>query len=289
MPELPEVETIKLFLGRFLKGHRIISVDVNYKKTFQGDKEKIIGGKVIGTRRFGKVTVIDLDNGYSILAHVKLTGQFIYRGPNLPRPHDLSEKVKGGIPGKHTHVVFTLDHGGRLYFNDVRKFGWIRVEKTSDVENVAYIKKLGPEPFGKVSGKPYLLTLEIFEKILSASSRPVKIVLMDQTKIGGVGNIYANDALWLAQINPKTSANKINGEKAKVLYDSILKVLKQGIRYGGASELTFVTPDGTEGKYQNHTLAYGHDGVPCERCHKALIKKIFLGGRGTYFCPICQK
>ncbi len=282
MPELPEVEAIKLQLARFLKGHKILSVDVRNRKTFQGDEKKIIGAKVTGTRRFGKVSVIDLDNNYSILTHVKLTGQFVYRGPNLPDPKDLSKKVVGGVPGPHTLVIFNLDHGGYLYYNDIRKFGWIRIIKTTEVETEQFIKKLGPEPFKGLSFK-------VFQDILSTTKRPVKVVLMDQTKMGGVGNIYANDALWLAKINPKTPAKEIDSKKASELYDAVVHVLKEGIKWGGASELAFVTPDGTEGNYQNHTLAYGHEGQPCGRCKKAIFEKYFLGGRGTYRCPYCQK
>jgi formamidopyrimidine-DNA glycosylase len=289
MPELPEVEAIKLQLGRFLTGHKIVSVEVRNRKTFQGDEKKLIGGKVVGTRRFGKVSVMDLDNDYSILTHVKLTGQYVYRGPNLPNPKPLSPKVTGGIPGPHTLVIFNLDHGGELFYNDVRRFGWIRVERTEDVLKEKFIVKLGPEPFGSAQGHgPRLLTLEYFREMLSKTSRPVKIVLMDQEKMGGVGNIYANDALWLAKINPKTPAKSLEDKSAKNLYEAILSVLKEGIKYGGASELAFVTPDGTEGNYQKHTLAYGREGDVCERCHKARFKKFFLGGRGTYFCPVCQ-
>jgi formamidopyrimidine-DNA glycosylase len=282
MPELPEIESIKKQLGRLLSGHKIVSVEIKSRKTFQGDEKKIIGGKVVGTRRFGKVSVIDLDNGYSVITHLKLTGQYIYRGPNLLNPKSLSPKVTGGIPGPHTLVIFNLDRGGHLYYNDVRRFGWIKVEKTSEVESEPFIKKLGPEPFRD-------LTLDLFRQILSKTSRAVKVVIMDQEKMGGVGNIYANDALWLSKINPKTLAKELKEAEVKLLYSSILKVLKEGLKYGGASELAFVTPDGTEGEYQNHTLTYGHDGEPCERCHKARIEKIFLGGRGTYFCPVCQK
>jgi len=116
---------------------------------------------------------------------------------------------------------------------------------------------------------------------------------MDQEKIGGVGNIYATDALWLAKVNPKTPANSLSNQVTKLLFDSIITVLKAGLKYGGASELAFVTPDGQEGQYQNHTLAYGHTGRPCERpaCRQAgaTIQKYFLGGRGTYVCPVCQK
>ncbi len=282
MPELPEVETMRLQLKKFLAGHKIVSVEVKNSKTFQGDEKKIVGGRIIDVRRFGKVSVIDLNNKYSILTHVKLTGQYIYRGPNLPSPEKLSTKVTGGVPGPHTLVIFNLDRNGVLYYNDVRRFGWIRIEKTKDVEKEKFIVKLGPEPFKG-------LTLDVFQEILSKTSRMIKVVLMDQEKMGGVGNIYANDALWLSQINPKTPAKDIDRESVQKLYGAILKVLNVGIKYGGASELAFVTPDGREGKYQKHTLVYGHEGDPCERCHKSVIKKFFLGGRGTYFCPNCQK
>lgn len=281
MPELPEVESIKLQLQKYLVGHRILSVDIKNRKTFQGDENKIIGGEIIDARRFGKVSVMDLSNGYSILTHVKLTGQYIYRGPKLKDPK-LSPKVIGGVPGPHTLVIFNLDKEGKLFYNDVRRFGWIKIEETKNVENESFIKKLGPEPLRD-------LTLEKFVEILSKTSRNIKVVLMDQEKIGGVGNIYANDALWLSQINPKTPAKNIDTESVKRLFDAIITVLKEGLKYGGASELNFVTPDGAEGEYQKHTLVYGHQGQPCERCHKAIIEKSFLGGRGTYFCPVCQK
>lgn len=293
MPELPEVEAIKLQLGKFLTGHKILSVEVANRKTFQGDEKKLIGGKVTRTRRFGKVSVIDLDNGYSILTHVKLTGQYIYRGPNLKNPLKLSDKVIGGIPGPHTLVIFNLDRGGKLYYNDVRRFGWIRVEKTDDVVKEKFIVKLGPEPPVTKTFTGKELTPDLFKEILSKSGRPIKLVLMDQEKMGGVGNIYANDALWLAKINPKTPAKNLDEKPVKVLFEAILSVLKSGLKYGGASELAFVTPDGTEGEYQKHTLAYGREGEPCERpaCRKrgATIKKFFLGGRGTYWCLVCQK
>src|SRR3989344_6525751 len=282
MPELPEVETIRKGLEKYLVGHKVTDVKVNAPKIFSGEPGTLIGGKIKGVRRFAKVLSIDLSNGYSIVVHIKLTGQFIYRGPNLKSPPDLSKKVVGGVPGRHTHVIFSLDHGGTLYYNDVRRFGWIKVVKTRKVEEEPFIKKLGPEPFGK-------LTFEFFSKVLSQSGRPIKIVLMDQEKIGGVGNIYANDALWLSKINPKRSANSLSLDKQKDLYDAVHKVLKDGIKYGGSSELAYVTPDGKEGSYQDYTLAYGRQEEPCERCHKAKFVKYFLGGRGTYVCPACQK
>jgi len=282
MPELPEVETIKIGLEKYLVGHKIKDIIIKTPKVFTGDKKDLLGSEIVKVRRFAKVLSIDLSNSFSILIHVKLTGQPIYRGPNLINPPEISNKVIGGLPGKHTHVIFKLDRNGFLYYNDVRKFGWIKVVKTSDVEKTGFIGKLGPEPFNG-------LTFEIFKNILSKSKTNIKVLLMNQKKIAGIGNIYANDALWLSKINPKEVSNKISEEKVKELYDAILKVLKEGIKRGGASELNFVTPDGTEGNYQKHFLVYGQDKKICPRCREGKIVKIKLGGRGTYYCPNCQK
>lgn len=281
MPELPEVESIKNQLIKYLVGHKIEKVEIKNAKIFQGNPKDVEAGKVEKIRRFAKVLAIDLSNENSLVIHIKLTGQLIYKGPNLKNPPLLSKKVVGGAPGRHTLVTFNLDKGGKLYYNDIRRFGWIRVIKTPEVEKTGFVGKLGPEPFGK-------LTKGFFEEILAKSRRSIKIVLMDQEKMGGVGNIYANDALWLSKIHPTKPANNLSGKEQSTLYEAVHEVLKNGMKYGGASELAFVTPDGAEGEYQRHTLAYGKEGEPCERCHKGKFEKFFLGGRGTYICPICQ-
>ena len=282
MPELPEVQSIRNQLQKFVVGHKVLSVEVKNRKIAPDDFEPIVGARFKNIRRFGKVLVFDFDNGYSTISHIKLTGQFIYRGPNLKRPPVLSKKVSGGVPGNHTHVIFNLDNGGKLYYNDIRRFGWIRVVKTKEVEEFGFIKKLGPEPFAK-------LDFETFKNILSKTKRQIKVVLMDQTKMGGIGNIYANDALWDSKIYPGRAANLLTSEVVQGLFDSVEKVLKKGIEAGGASELSFVTPDGGEGGYQNYFLAYGKQGTLCPRCKKEKFMKITLGGRGTYYCPVCQK
>lgn len=282
MPELPEVESIRLQLNKYLKGHSIKKIEINNKRLFKGEADSLFGAKFKNARRFGKVISVDFDNDYSFLAHVKLTGQFIYRGPNLKKPPILSKKVIGGIPGKHTHIIFYLDKEGRLFYNDVRQFGWIKVLKTADVEKDDFVKKLGPEPLDG-------LTREKFKEILAKTKRAIKVVLMDQEKIGGVGNIYANDALFKSKIAPTRPANSLKSGEVKSLYNSIEFVLKEGLKFGGASELAFVTPDGKEGEYQTHTLVYGKEGTICGSCKEEKIKKIFLSGRGTYFCPQCQK
>jgi len=295
MPELPEVETIRLQLQKFIVGHKITDIEIRWQKIFTGEKEKVIGSKILGVRRFGKVLVVDLDNQYSLVIQIKLTGQLIYRNKRKVIGNKLSPKVLGGLGGKHTHVIFKLDRGGVLYYNDVRKFGRIRTVKTKEIEKEGLIGKLGPEPFDSfdntqdkfAQGKLPRLTLDIFSEILAKSKRPIKILLMDQEKISGIGNIYANDALYLAKVSPRRSAVSLNRSEAGKLFNSIEEVLREGIKRGGASELSFVTPDGGEGNYQDFTLVYGREGEKCKRCGSE-IKKIKLGGRGTYFCPKCQ-
>ncbi len=220
MPELPEVETIRLGLEKYLIGHKIKDVKINFPKIFTGEVKDIINAKIISVRRFAKVLSIDLDNGSSIVIHIKLTGQLIYRGPNLKPTPELSKKVNGGIPGKHTHLIFVLDKNANLYYNDFRRFGWVKVIKTVDVEKSSFIGKLGPEPFKG-------LTLEKFKEILNKSRTAIKVVIMNQEKMGGIGNIYANDALLLAKIHPQKPANLIKDSDKENLFNAIIKVLKK--------------------------------------------------------------
>ncbi len=281
MPELPEVETIRRGLQEYLVGHTIVDVEVKSRKIFSGEAASVRGAKVTGVRRFAKVLSIDLSNGISLVIHIKLTGQLIYRGPNLKSPPKLSGKVLG-LPGKHTHAIFHLNRGGRLYYNDVRKFGWIKIIQNSKLKiQNEFVAKLGPEPFAG-------LTKEKFVEIVSKYKTPIKPFLMDQENIGGMGNIYANDALWLSKIHPKRPANSLSSREKNDLYEAVLTVLKKGLKYHGASELSFVKPDGSEGSYQEHFLVYAQRGKLCQRCKKAKIIKTRLAGRGTYYCPTCQ-
>ncbi len=281
MPELPEVETIKLGLQKYLIGKKIENVEVRLRRIFSGDEKNVIGAKIVSVDRFGKGLVINLNNGYSIAAHIKLTGQFIYRGPEVSKVSKISKKVGGELPNKFTHVIFTLNKSSFLYYNDIRQFGWIKIVESSKLKMQSFFRDLGPEPFKD-------LTLELFEKIVKSSSVAIKPLIMDQKKIGGIGNIYANDALFDAKIDPRRKAKELSDGEIRNLYRSILKVLTLGLKNGGASELNYVNALGQEGKYQLHFLAYGRDGEKCTRCG-SIIKKITLGGRGTYFCPACQK
>lgn len=286
MPELPEVETIRLGLQKYLVGKTIVDVEVRLRRIFSGDEKNIIGAKITGINRFGKGLVINLNNGYSIAVHIKLTGQFVYRDAQTASVK-LSPKVGAQIPNKFTHIIIKLKTQNSkvgdayLYYNDIRQFGWIKVIKTSDLKSISFFKDLGPEPFKD-------LTFDLFEKIIKSSNVAIKPLIMDQKKIGGIGNIYANDALFEAKIDPRRKAKTLKPEEIKKFYNSILKVLKIGLENGGASELNYVNALGQEGKYQHHFLAYSRDGKKCVRCG-SIMKKITLGGRGTYFCGVCQR
>lgn len=300
MPELPEVETLKLGLQKYLVGHRIESVELRLKKQFQGDVQHVEGARVIGVRRFGKGLVIDLSNNYSLAIHIKLTGQLIYRGKDPSAPsgqvmpkfiHTDMRTVGKTLPNNWTRVIFHLDKDATLYYNDLRQFGWIKVVSTDKVGELPFFKELGPE-FPLVnpstsSGKNNI-TIEQFSNILSRSKTAIKPLIMDQQKMAGVGNIYANDSLYLAKINPKRPANSLSKEEVQRLFQAVETVLKKGLQEGGASELTFVNVLGEAGNYQNHSLVYGHKGEKCSR-DGSIIEKYMLAGRGTYVCPACQK
>ncbi|MDO8658101.1 MAG: bifunctional DNA-formamidopyrimidine glycosylase/DNA-(apurinic or apyrimidinic site) lyase [Candidatus Levybacteria bacterium] len=286
MPELPEVETIRLGLQKYLIGHRIEKVDVKVSKIFQGDPKNVIGAKVMSINRVGKGLIIELNNDYVLAIHLKLTGQIIYHGKETVDIH-LSDKTGGKLPSKYTHIIFTLDKGAFLYYNDLRKFGWIKIVQNSKLKVQSYFKDLGPEPPVTNSSKNNL-TIKQFNNIISKSNIPIKVLLMNQKKISGIGNIYANEALFLAGINPKRKTKALSDKEINKLYDSIIEVLKRGLKYGGSSDVNFVNALGEDGNYQNHFLVYGRKGEKCLNCGEK-VEKIQLGGRGTYFCPECQK
>lgn len=278
MPELPEVETIKLGLQKYLVGHKIISIDILNPKSIVGDEKKILNQKIIEVNRIGKGLIIYFENEYCFAVHIKMTGQFIYRDP---RTKDLPLSLKvGEIPSKATRLIFHLDRDGILYFNDRRKFGWIKILTKNEAKAMPFFKNMGPEPFKDLSEDKFI-------EIISKSKLAVKVLIMDQAKIGGIGNIYANDALFLARINPKRPANSLSQDESKSLYEAILKVMEVGMKHGGASELNYVNALGQEGEYQHYSLIYGKKGQECSNCGSE-IKRIVVGGRGTFVCEKCQ-
>ncbi len=275
-------------LKKYLVGHKIEDVEVRVPKIFQGDVKNIIGAKVIGVKRIGKGLIIELDNGYVLTVHLKMTGQLVFQDKTTSGSV-LSKKVGGDtLPSKYSHVIFSLDRGAKLYYNDLRRFGWIKVVKKDELKNVPFFKEMGPEPKvgDDLAGKE--LTPEYFKNTIQKSNLPVKLILMDQKRIGGIGNIYANDALFLAGIDPKRKGKSLSDKEAQKLFKAVHEVVKKSLNLGGSSDENYVNVLGQEGNYQNHTLVYGKKGKKCSVCG-ATIEKIQLGGRGTYFCPKHQK
>jgi len=296
MPELPEVETIKRSLEKSIVGKKITGIQILLAKQFQGRKEDVLGAKITAIERRGKILKISLSSGKNLLIHFKLTGQLVWV-PKAGERATLGHPIPfagSELPAKTTHVIFEIDgppspkasarQGGRLFFNDLRQFGWIKVVGELDEQMTRELGNLGVEPLIKE------FTVEKLSSILQSSSRPVKLVLMDQEKIAGVGNIYANETLFEAGILPTRPAKKLSNEEIKKLREAIVKVLEDGLKYGGSSaaDEAYIKPTGEAGEYQKHFRVYQRAGQPCPRCGTK-IQRIELGGRGTFFCPRCQK
>ncbi|OGK26707.1 DNA-formamidopyrimidine glycosylase [Candidatus Roizmanbacteria bacterium RIFCSPLOWO2_01_FULL_37_12] len=272
MPELPEVETIRRGLEKYIVGKKIGDFEIKDSKLLQSQQIHLAGEKVIAVRRFGKGLVIDLSSNFSIAIHIKMTGQLVYRDKNTNN--------KLGLPTKHTRAIFIFTDASRLFFNDIRRFGWIKILKTTEVPHLSFFKNLGPEPFKD-------LTPNYLQKICEKYNLPIKALIMNQNKISGVGNIYANDALNLARLSPLRKAKTLSKKETNKLYLSILEVLNRGLKFGGSSEVNYVNADGKQGKYQEHSLVYNREGKKCYNCGR-IIKKVRIAGRGTYFCTNCQ-
>jgi formamidopyrimidine-DNA glycosylase len=271
MPELPEIETIKRYLEKDLIGRKIKDVKIVSKKSFLGDKKKILNSKILKIERRGKMLVFRLNNGLNLIFHLKLTGQLLFYYTNS------NESLNKWQRTKYTRVIFILDKGF-LIFNDARKFGWIKVLDEKGLNNE--LSKIGKEPFD--------LNFKYLKEIFSKTKRPIKIILMDQGKIAGLGNIYANEALFLSKIHPLKPANKLKDSEIKNLLSSIKKVIKKAIKLQGTSFRFYTKPDESKGSYQEEFLVYQRQNEKCLRC-KNKIKYIKIGGRGSFYCPRCQK
>ncbi|MDZ7586481.1 MAG: bifunctional DNA-formamidopyrimidine glycosylase/DNA-(apurinic or apyrimidinic site) lyase [Patescibacteria group bacterium] len=279
MPELPEVETLKRQLEKVIKNQQVLEVQVLREKSFQGAKKEVVGKKIKGVERRAKLLIIALEGSF-LVVHLKMTGQLVYVAENQSRVaggHPTADWVKE-LPSKHTRVILRLEKG-TLFFNDQRVFGWIKVVKEQELRLM--LAKFGPDIISKEANKIHL------KKILASSGRMVKLILMDQTKIGGLGNIYVNDGLFYAGIDPKTRGKQLAEKSKKLdkLFIGLKRVVGMGIRYQGASETNYVHLNGMGGKYQEHFLVYKK--TQCTKC-RGRIKRISLGGRSTYYCPKCQ-
>jgi len=266
MPELPEVETIKRELEKAVLGKKIIEVSVHHPKVIREPapdkfKKGLAGATIKNILRQAKVLILELSNGKSLVIHLKMTGQLVYPGK-----------------GKQARVVFKLSDGKQLDFNDQRLFAELRL--MDDWRSLKFIQGLGPEPFD--------ISLESFKKMLAAKKTKIKPLLLDQTFISGVGNLYAAEALFRAKIHPERPAQSLSDKEKELLYQVLKETLKEAIHYKGSSVDQYVQLSGEPGDYVKYHKVYDRQDKPCLVC-KTPIKRMSLGGRGTYFCPKCQK
>lgn len=289
MPELPEVETIKRGLEKFVIAKTIKSVDFDWPKSFQGEKKDIIGTKITDVRRRAKMIVIKLknnSNNLNLLFHLKMTGQLIYRGK------DEAHQFAGGhpdhewhakLPTKHTRIIFEFSDKTKLFFNDLRKFGWCKVLTDEELKNA--LKKFSEvEPFTDKFNVEYLKS---FTKKIP--NRKIKQLLMDQELITGIGNIYADEILFAAGVLPTRKIKDIKPNEWQIIHDKTLKILKKAIKHGGTTDSDYVNADGHKGGMQNHLKVYHRKGEACLNKCGGKVERIKIGGRGTHFCPKCQK
>lgn len=283
MPELPEVETIRRGLGGLILGQSISSVDVIFSRTITGKSAKpIIGSTVESVARRGKVLIIEFSNNLSLMIHLKMTGQLILvqNGERFGGGHP-TKSMTSQLPDNSTRIIFGFKSGDQLFFNDQRKFGWIKIVPTGLVADDSLVAKLGPEPLEEG------FTLVDFKERLKKRSGPIKAVLLDQSMVAGLGNIYVDESLHMAKIHPSTSANAVSSVKVKALYTAIPKILNESLGKGGTSFTNFVNHLGFMGDYLKHARVFKREGKPCPECHTT-IKKIRVAGRGTHICPKCQ-
>ena len=298
MPELPEVETVRKGLARLLPGLEITSVDFDWPKSFPNapaDVDQfVIGSKVIDVKRRAKVLTIELCSNYALVIHLKMTGQLVYVAEPTADSIEQSTEQRfgaghpndsliGALPDKSTRVTLGLNDGSKLFFNDQRKFGWMRLIPTPEVQNLDFFKKVGPEPLSAD------FNWQIFrDRCMRRKNSNIKSVILDQTVLAGIGNIYADESLWGAKIHPATPVKDLSNAKFHKLYDEIVFVLNLAIEKGGSTNRNYVNAEGKKGSYMDFARVFRREGQLCPRCN-TMIEKIRVANRGTHICPRCQK
>lgn len=287
MPELPEVETVRLGLARLLPGREIAAVDFDWAKSFPNAapdvRQFLIGAKITEVKRRAKVLLIELTSMYSLVIHLKMTGQLVFHGPdaNFGAGHP-NASLTGKLPDRSTRVTIVFNDGSQLFFNDQRKFGWMRLLPTPEIMNLDFFRKIGPEPL-----KADFTWQQLQERLLKRKNSSIKAALLDQTVVAGIGNIYADESLWGAKIHPATLVKNIKPHQFQVLYDELLFVLKLAIEKGGSTDKNYVNAEGKHGSYLSFARVFRREGQICPRCGTVIIKTR-VAGRGTHTCPHCQ-
>jgi formamidopyrimidine-DNA glycosylase len=276
MPELPEVELVAKSLDLLVTGRKIIVAELLRARLAPENPaaefaERLKNATVLRVHRRGKHILFELDNAETLIAHLRMSGRFML----LP--------VERELP-KYSHAVFYLEDETRLVFQDQRHFGFMKIVETANLHEAKEIKKLAPEPFSDDFSPQY------FRDVLKTSKKNIKEFLLDQTKVLGLGNIYASEALYLARVNPEIAANQVSARRANVLFEKIRDVLAESIAHGSTLNVNPENIDGSYygGGYENRWRVYDREKEPCGNC-RTPIRRIVQGTRSTYFCPRCQQ
>lgn len=288
MPELPEVETVRSGLQRLLPGKVVRAATHDTAKSFPNAAPDVaqffVGSSIAKVRRRAKVLLIDLSTDYTLVIHLKMTGQMVFVSsetrfgaghPNNSLIHQL--------PDNSTRVTIDFTDGSQLFFNDQRKFGWMRLMPTVEVPNIDFMQKVGPEPLETD------FTPDVFyDRLQRRKNTNIKAAILDQTVLAGVGNIYADESLWGAKIHPKTLVKNVSKAQIKDLHRELQFVLNLAIEQGGSSNHTYVNAEGKKGSYMHFARVFRREGQACPRHPDVIIEKVKVAGRGTHICPVCQ-
>lgn len=293
MPELPEVETVRRGLAELLPGRRVVRAAVfDSPKSFPNDpgqvEQFLYGANVAAVRRRAKVLLIELDSNYTLMVHLKMTGQLVFRSSGVARKEGFAgghpnDSLIGALPDRSTRVQLDFTDGSRLFFNDQRKFGWLQLLPTVEVSNTPFMQKVGPEPLD-----PETTAEQFVQRIRRRNGSLIKPALLDQSVIAGVGNIYADEALWAARIHPQTRVREVTDRQLNTLFMELKKVLQLSIDQGGSTDKNYVDAQGRRGNYLKFARVFRRQGQPCYRHPDQEIIKTKVGGRGTHTCPMCQ-
>lgn len=286
MPELPEVETVRRGLSLFITGRTIKAVNYDTPKSFPNDTHSVdafmVGAQITSIRRRAKALMIDVSTGYTLVTHLKMTGQLVFVGEIRFGAGHPNDSLVNALPDKSTRVTIAFDDGTHLYFNDQRKFGWMKLIPTLEVPDMSFMKRVGPEPL-----EADFTSKQFSERFKRRANTSIKAALLDQSVIAGVGNIYADESLWGAKIHPKRLVKSIKQAEFKRLYEELRMVMNLAIEKGGSSNHTYVNVEGKKGSYMDFARVFRREGLSCPRCGATIIK-FKAAGRGTHICPICQ-
>jgi formamidopyrimidine-DNA glycosylase len=273
MPEMPEVETVRRTLRPLVVGKTIKTVKVWYPKIITGDAEafvkQVTGQKFLAIDRYAKYLLLRLSDDLTIVSHLRMEGKYRLTVPQAAKD-------------KHDHLEFIFTDGTALRYNDVRKFGRMQLIITGTERQTTGIRRLGPEANSPEFSSDYFITA------LRRHHKNIKSLLLDQTVVAGLGNIYADEVLWQSQINPEMAADQLTAEQAALLRENINRTITAATKLGGTTVHSFLDAAGHFGGYQEKLQVYGHEGQKCPRCGTILIKTK-INGRGTTYCPHCQE